>query len=341
MLLAAYALVILVSSALVWHGSFRLEGAACRLAAHYRLPAVVQGSVIMAVGSSFPELSSTVIATLVHGKFELGVATIVGSAIFNILVIPGLSGLIGGELETSREQVYKDALFYIISVTVLLLTFAFALIYYPVEGTRWEGSVTRPIALIPVALYLLYIFLQHQDTVEYQADMNDEDCLDSADAEIKKLWLQLAASLALIALGVEGLVRSAIVLGDILNTPSFFWGLTIIAAATSLPDAFVSIQSARRGDGEVSMANVLGSNIFDLLIAIPIGVLIAGSSVIDFSVAAPAMAILTLATVVLFAMMRTQLRITRTECMVLLILYAVFILWTALETFGIMDFLFI
>ncbi|MFP4454052.1 MAG: sodium:calcium antiporter [Desulfobacterales bacterium] len=341
MLLLTYALVIIVSTAAVWHGSLKLEAAACSLAAHYRLPAVVQGSIIMAVGSSFPELSSIVIATLIHGKFDLGVATIVGSAIFNILVIPGLSGIIGKELETTREQVYKDALFYIISVTVLLLTFAFALIYYPVEGTRWQGSVTRPIALIPLALYCLYIFLQQQDTVEYQAQMKAEGCWPETAANTRKLWLQLVFSLAIIALGVEGLVRSAIALGDLLNTPSFFWGLTIIAAATSLPDAFVSIQSARRGEGVVSIANVLGSNIFDLLVAIPVGVLIAGSSVINFAVAAPTMGILTLATIALFAMLRTQLRITRTECAVLLVLYAVFILWTGLETFGVIDFLFV
>ncbi|MCF8025194.1 MAG: sodium:calcium antiporter [Desulfobacteraceae bacterium] len=341
MLLATHIFIIIASTVAVWYGSFRLESAACRLAAYYRLPAVVQGSIIMAVGSSFPELSSTVIATLLHGTFELGVAVIVGSAIFNILVIPGLSGLIGKELETNKEQVYKDALFYIISVTVLLLVFAFALIYYPVEGARWEGTVTRPIALIPVALYGLYIFLQHQDTVEHQAAMSPEDCEAGTDTNIKKMWIQLALSLAIIAGGVEGLVRSAIVLGDLLNTPHFFWGLTIIAAATSLPDTFVSIQAARRGNGIVSIANVLGSNIFDLLIAIPIGVLIAGSSVVDFAVAAPTMGVLTLATIVLFTMLRTQLRVSRTECGMLLVLYAVFILWTGLETFGVIDFLFI
>ena len=341
MLLIAYTIVIIVSTAAVWHGSFVLERTAGRLALYYQLPAVVQGSIIMAVGSSFPELSSTVIATLIHGEFELGVATIVGSAIFNILVIPGLSGLIGKELKTSRELVYKDALFYIISVTVLLLTFAFALIYYPVEGTRWEGMVTRPLALIPVALYGLYIFLQHQDTVEYQAGLVSDASDVSRDLDVKKQWINLVFSLGIIALGVEGLVRSAIVFGDLLNTPNFFWGLTIIAAATSLPDAFVSIQAARRGDGVVSIANVLGSNIFDLLIAIPVGVLIAGSSIVNFGVAAPVMGILTLATIVLFAMLRTQLRVSRSECAVLLALYALFIFWSALETFGIIDFLFV
>ena len=134
---------------------------------------------------------------------------------------------------------------------------------------------------------------------------------------------------------VEGMVRSAIGLGNIFNTPSFLWGITVIAAATSLPDAFVSIRAARKGQSIVSLANVLGSNIFDLLIAIPIGVLIAGASSINFARAAPMMGVLTLATIILFAMLRTKLALSKWECWLLLGLYAAFIGWMVLETFGI------
>lgn len=327
-------IVILAATAAVWHGSFLLEDSACCLADYYQLPAVVQGSIIMAVGSSFPELSSTVIATLIHGKFELGVAVIVGSAIFNILVIPGLSGLVGNGLKASREMIYKETLFYMTSVAVLMLTFALALIYYPVEESRWQGTLTRSMALIPVGLYCLYIFLQHQDTVEYRLKQSlaGNKALRPAGG-IKRQWIKLLLGLVIIGIGVEGLVRSVIILGDVLRTPHFFWGLTVIAAATSLPDAFVSIQAARRGDGVVSLSNVLGSNTFDLLIAIPIGVLIAGNCIIDFSVAAPAMGLLAIATIALFIMLRTGLQITRGECVVLLGLYTAFIAWMGLDTF--------
>ena len=95
MSLAWPVLVAVVSTAVIWKGSVWLESVAEKLAAYYGVPAVVQGAIIAAVGSSFPELSSTVIATFVHGDFELGVAVIVGSAVFNILVIPGLAALAG------------------------------------------------------------------------------------------------------------------------------------------------------------------------------------------------------------------------------------------------------
>lgn len=82
------------------------------------------------------------------------------------------------------------------------------------------------------------------------------------------------------------------------------------------------------------MANVLGSNIFDLLVAIPAGVLIAGASVIDFAIAAPMMGVLTLATILLFTTIRTHLTLTRGECWLLLGAYGVFISWISLETLG-------
>ena len=339
MVLLLYLAVIAVATVVVWKASGLLEQNAARLATHYRLPPLVQGAVITAVGSSFPELSSTVIATLVHGEFALGVAGIVGSAVFNILVIPGLSGLISGRMASDRLLVYKDAQFYITSVAVLLLAFSFALIYHPVPGEPWSGEMTRGVALVPLGLYVLYLFLQQQDTAEHRADLRKEEAGVPPDAQpdvaIGRAWGLLALSLGLTVVGVEGLVWASIGLGDFFGTPSFLWGLTVIAAGTSLPDALVSIRAAKAGDSVVSFANVLGSNIFDLLVAIPAGVLVAGAATIDFAAAMPLMGFLTFATIVLFAMLRTGLQLRRAEAAILLGLYGLFLLWIALETFGV------
>ena len=330
--LILYICLIVISTAVVWKGSFMLETAAEGLSQYYRLPPVVQGSVVVAVGSSFPELSSTVLATLVHGQFDLGVAAIVGSAIFNILVIPGISGLVGQPLTADRLLVYKDAQFYITSITVLLLAFTFAVIYNPVPGVMLQGEMNRLIALMPLSMYGLYLFLQQQDTMEdYQTNNRQRP----SNIRIGKEWLRLLFSLVLIVISVEGLVSGAIGLGKVLNTPTFLWGITVIAAGTSLPDAFVSIRAAQRGDGIISLANVLGSNIFDLLVAIPVGVMIAGASIIDFAVAAPMMGVLTFCTIVLFAMLRTGLVLSKKECVVLLLMYGLFVIWMVLETFEI------
>ncbi len=96
-----WTLVVIASTAIIWKGSGILETSSERLAAHYELP----------------ELSTTVISALVHGEFKLGVAAVVGSALFNILVIPALSGMSSREqLRLNRDLVYKEARFYMIGV---------------------------------------------------------------------------------------------------------------------------------------------------------------------------------------------------------------------------------
>ncbi len=325
----------LVGTALLWFACSRLEESTHRLAEHYGIPDAVKGSILLAVASSMPELVTALLAFPVHSDFELGLSAIIGSAIFNILVIPGISGLTKEELRYDIRLVYRDAQFYLTSVAVLLLAFAFALIYEPVPEPELAGELTRPLALIPLALYGVYLFLQHQ---EWQGEGSSpvDDSIEISESAWRD-WGLLLLGLLLVIVGVEGLLRTAIWLGDTLGTPSFLWGATVVAAATSIPDALISVRGASRGEGDVSIGNVLGSNIFDLLVAVPVGVLIAGAAVVDFAVAAPLMGYLTLATVVLFTLLRTGLRLTRVESVSLLLLYAVYVGWLVLETLGVVD----
>lgn len=318
-----------------WKGSGLLEGAAQRLAAHYTLPPLVQGSLVVAVGSSFPEVVTTVGSTVVHGEFQLGMSAIVGSAIFNILVIPGLAGLVGGPTEYDVRLVYRDALFYLTAVAVLLLAFSFAVIYEPVEGRDLTGRLTRLGAAAPLALYGLYLFLQQQETEEARDEDPVSDPTEGdASGSPARSWGLLAAGMLLVVAGVEGLLRTALWLGEVLGTPSFVWGATVVAAATSVPDALISVRSARAGEGDVSLGNVLGSNVFDLLVAIPLGVMVAGSVTVQYRLAAPLMGVLTLATIALFTALRTDLELTRTEAWALMMLYGCFVGWVVLESRG-------
>ena len=321
--------LIVVATGVIWLGSGWLEESAEQLSAYYGLPAVVQGSVVVAIGSSFPEFASVVFAGLA-GAFDLGVGAIVGSAIFNILVIPALSGLSSGtELETSREIVYKEAQFYMIAVSAVVVTFALAVIYLPVPGgSPLDGRLTRPLAVIPLLLYVLYLFIQWQDVGDYDAGEGGKE------VALDREWAKLAAGLVLILVAVEELVGSVESLGATFGVPEFLAGVTIIAAATSLPDTLVSVRSARDARGATSLGNVLGSNTFDLLVAIPIGILIVGSVPIDFAVAVPMLGVLTLATVLLFVFLRTELSLTGIESVTLLCAYLLFVAWVVAETVG-------
>ena len=328
--------VAFVATGILWKGSDWLDHSSEGLSTYYELPDIVQGALVVAIGSSFPELSTVVISTIIHGEFDLGVAAIVGSAIFNILVIPAVAALVTkNPLESNRDLVYKEAQFYIISVAVLIITFSFAAIFNPIEAEEGNGVILgemdRFLALLPLLLYGFYIFIQYQDTMDYESER------ESSTINPVKEWGMLIVSLMVILIGVELLVRSAIEFGNILGTPSFLWGISIVAAGTSIPDAFVSIKKARKGDAITSMANVLGSNIFDLLVCIPLGVVIAGAAVINFSVAAPLMGALTLATLFLFSFLRTDMILGKGEAVGLLLFYLLFLLWMGLENFGIID----
>jgi cation:H+ antiporter len=319
--------VVAVATALIWVGSGWLERSAERLSAHYGLPAVIQGSVVVAVGSSFPELAS-VLFTALAGAFDMGVGAIVGSAIFNILVIPSLAGIVTGEpVDANRTVVYKEAQFYMLAVSAVVVTFALAVIYFPVEGTTLSGELTRGLALIPLLLYGLYLFIQLQEVSDYEAPESDV-------ADPLRQWGTLLAGLAVILVAVEQLVGAVEGLNAAFGIPEFLAGVTIIAAATSLPDTLVSVRAARAGKGVISLGNVLGSNTFDLLVAIPVGVLIVGTAPVDFAVAVPMLGVLTVATILLFVVLRTDLVMSPAEAYVLLGAYLLFIAWVVAETVG-------
>jgi cation:H+ antiporter len=327
---AVHVLVVCVTTVLIWFGSAWLERSAEQLSEYYGLPAVVQGSIVVAVGSSFPELTSVVITAL-GGSFGLGVGAIVGSAIFNILVIPALSGIATKDpLEANRTIVYKEAQFYMLAVSALVITFAFAVIYFPVDGSpSLDGRITRPLALIPLLLYGLYLFIQWQDVGDHESDDGGSDVV------VTREWGRLVAGLLVILVAVKLLVGAVKGLNSTFGIPEFLAGVTILAGATSLPDALVSIRAARDARGVTSLGNVLGSNTFDLLVAIPVGVLIAGSAPVSFATAVPMMGVLTVATILLFTVLRTDLTLTTAESYALLLAYLAFVGWVIGETVGV------
>ncbi len=320
-------LVIVITTGAIWVGSGWLEGSAESLSGYYGLPPVVQGSIVTAVGSSFPELATVVFSAVFAGSLELGVGAIVGSAIFNVLVIPALAGITTDQdIEANRTLVYKEAQFYMLAVSVLIIVFAMAVIYYPSDEGPLTGEITRPLAAMPIALYGLYIFTQYLDTADYEADGEE------TEIAVLRQWGLLLAGLVVILVAVERLVHSIDVIGTEFGVPGFVMGVTIAAGATSLPDALVSVRAAREGRGVASVANVLGSNTFDLLVAIPVGVFIVGATSIDFAMALPMFGALTFVTVLLFTVLRTGLALSDAESYLLMLTYIVFVGWVVLET---------
>ena len=290
----------------------------------------------MAVASSMPELATGVLALGLHGDFELGMSAIVGSAIYNILVIPAFSVYARGEaMRTNKELIYREAQFYLISVISLMVVLSMAVIYYgpsPLleDGRRiFQGTFTRGLALVPLVLYGLYLYIQFEEVRD-----GLEEHPRNLGVNALKEWAALLASIGLILVGVEILLRVAIALGDLLGTPTFLWGMTVVATATSLPDTFVSVQASAAGRIESSLTNVLGSNVFDLLVAVPAAVLVAGATTINFTQVVPMMTFLVTATVLMLLLMRRGTELRRGEATMMMLMYIGFGLWMAGEAFG-------
>ena len=204
-----------------------------------KLPSDVAGATLLAMGSSAPELFASTIAIfgLAGASADVGSGTIVGSAIFNILIIIGVSALFKSVI-LQWKPVIRDLSFYVL--TILLLLFAFR-----------DGTITLIEAIMFVGLYAIYIY----------ATINWKKWFDYKDIKISEDFDAIAIASHFL---VEQLIHAA----DILSINPTFLALTVLAAGTSLPDLIGSIIVAKQGRGDMAVANAIGSNIFDILFAL-------------------------------------------------------------------------
>lgn len=326
-----------LGTAILWLACGRLERSAHQLSRHYGIPEVVQGSVLLAISSSVPEFATALLAFPVHNDFELGMSAIVGSAIYNILVIPAFSVFARkAPLRADKELVYREAQFYLVAVASLMVVLGLAVIYGgnplpSAENGRQviEGEFTPLLAVMPMLLYGLYLFMQFEEVKDARSTTPREEGINPV-----KEWAVLALTIVFILVGVEILLQVALTLADTLQTPTFLWGMTVVAAATSLPDTFISVRASLLGRTQSSLSNVLGSNVFDLLVAVPFAVILTGAVTVNFTQIVPMMMFLMVATIVMLALMRRDWELTIKEAWIMMSLYLAFGVWMALEAFG-------
>jgi cation:H+ antiporter len=327
MLLIIFLLV--VGTTLVWIGSVWLDSSSIRISNYYNVPDVVRGSIITAFGSSFPELSSVVVATVIHGELELGIGIVIGSAIFNVLVIPGLSGIRSGGMSIDGDIVSKEIGIYAM-VVLSLGGFFVASNYITNNGLELsKETILNPyLATVLLLLYCIYVFYQWKLSKNISKSGKESNIED-----IRTDWIKISVSLVLIGLGVEALVRSVIEIGNLLNTPSFFWGLIIVAGSSSLPDAFVSVKQAGDKNYSTSITNVIGSNIFDLLVVLSVGVVLSTGVSININSIIPLLIFLFATNIMMYLFSRRG-KISRVNSYTMILGYIVFVIWIILEAFG-------
>ena len=262
-------LFFVAGGALLIAGAELLVRGASRLAAAAGVSPLVVGLTVVAFGTSAPELAVTV-GSAYAGRADVALGNVIGSNIFNVLFILGLSALIA-PLAVAHQLVRLDVP---LMIGVSLLTLLLSL----------DGRVGRADGLLLCAGIITYTaFLVRQsrrETADVRAEYQDAFGREPRD---RSRWLlnvgAVGLGLALLVLGARWLVAAAVASAAALGVSELVIGLTIVAAGTSLPEVATSVLAAIRGERDIAVGNVVGSSIFNLLAVLGLGSVIAPGGV--------------------------------------------------------------
>lgn len=311
----------------------------------------VAGASLMAMGSSAPELAIALIALFSGGgaHSDVGVGAIVGSAVFNILVITGASAIVANGLRIHMFAVRRDTAYYLLSIAYL------AFIFSDGQVVLWEAVI----GLIAYAIYVTMLAVwkapeipeserEHKvaESPEYPQSDNLFRQVEAAIVRVIKMvtgapsenyvWTFFVAIVFIVILSYI-LVESTLVFAAGVGIPPVIVALTLLAAGTSAPDLIASIEVAKEGRGGMAVANAIGSDIFDVFIGLGFPWVVAivfqgvASIHIDVGDLWVSIGILVGTTVVLYVFLHTKRELSRNEGIILLLLYVAFVVYTVVS----------
>jgi K+-dependent Na+/Ca+ exchanger-like protein len=249
------------------------------LSKRLRLSTDMAGSTLMAAGSSAPELAVALFAIFKSGgnHADLGIGTIVGSALFNILVISGVVMLIRKPARLIWQPIFRDILFYVLAI-ILLATVYLSGYFGLLSGLLLVGAY---VAYILVVYYWKRVFPYsdiegHDEVADIKHYRNFIfEGLNRLSMRILRFYIPaFLFSIGMVTLLSWLLVESAIGISASLGVPELLIGLTVVAIGTSVPDLIASVIVARQGRPGMAINNAIGSNVFDILIGLGLPLLL-------------------------------------------------------------------
>ncbi|MBS6912509.1 MAG: calcium/sodium antiporter [Prevotella sp.] len=249
------ALWIVVGVVLVLWGADRLTEGAVAVAERLRVPQIVIGLTIVALGTSMPELCVSVVSAL-KGTPDLAVGNVVGSNIFNALLIVGVAALVA-PMTILRSTVFKDVPCALVASVVLLMM------------CQNDWVITRLDGAILFVFFLVFMRLTIKGATSAQpTPQAAEENEASAGKQPMKGWLAglwMVVGLSALIGGSNLFVGGATEVARALNVSDAVIGLTIVAGGTSLPELATSVVAAKKGNSGIAIGNVLGSNVLNIL----------------------------------------------------------------------------
>lgn len=296
-------ILLLIGISLVLWGADRFTDGASALARRWKMSEMVIGLTVVAMGTSMPEFVVSFFSAL-EGSADMSVGNVVGSNIFNTLVIVGFSSVFVS-MSLTRKLLVRDILFVIYSSLILVA------LTQDGDLDRWEALVL----LLCFSMYMIY---------SYNVARSDVEEKEEGVSEVgwTKILLFLILGIACLVGGGQMLVSSASALALSWGMSERVVGLTILAAGTSLPELATSIVAARKGSRGLALGNAIGSNLFNIFFVLGTSAFICpmtikGIGTLDWIV-------LVGSSIVLFVFGGTGHKITRTEGFVMLLLYALY-----------------
>lgn len=256
-------------AALVVGADILVRGAS-RLALSFGISPLVVGLTIVAFGTSAPEMAVSAGAVL-NGQTGLAMGNVVGSNIFNVLFILGLSALIAPLVV--HVQLIRQEVPILIGASLLLLILSLDGRISLLDGGLFFGLLLA---------YTVFLVVQsRRETQAAQAEFDAELHAPPAGAWDARLPVQIAlivAGLGLLVLGSDWLVTSVVAFAQALGVSDLVIGLTIVAAGTSMPEVATSVAAALKGERDIAVGNVVGSSTFNILGCLGLSGLVAGSA---------------------------------------------------------------
>lgn len=278
-----------------------VEGS-CNLARFLKVPSVIIGLTIVAMGTSAPEASVSIRAAFT-GNNEIALSNIIGSNIFNGLIVVGICAFLAS-FKTDKAILKKDLPFNII-VTFILLIMLF------------DGKLSRLEGIFLILLMIIYLGRMIYEAICHQ---QNEDNTKTHSLLTSILFIVLG--LAFVILGGQQIVDQACIIARNLGVSENFIGLTIVAIGTSLSELVTSIVAIKKGESGLALGNAIGSNIFNILFILGCSATLSPLTVINESIID--CIILLVSSILLYLFAKTNKSMNRKEGLLCILLYIIY-----------------
>lgn len=295
---------IIAGVAIVVWGADRLTEGASAIASRMGVPEIVIGLTVVALGTSMPEFSVSILSAL-KGASDIAIGNAMGSNIFNTLLIVGMAALVA-PMTITKTTVKKDIPFALIASVLLMILCI-------------DGKFSRIDAAVLIAMFLFYMYITLKDAKKETTPKDDgNDCRQHMKIWQASLWI--IVGLACLVGGSNIFVSGAVFVAQSFNISNAVIGLTIVAGGTSMPELATSVVAAKKGNSGIAIGNVIGSNVFNILFILGTTGLICPMSIGDITQIDMTMLVGSMIMLWLFSF--TKLNIERWEGAVL---FAIFI----------------